>query len=155
MLENTVVLLLSSFYCATTITRLIISVAMVRAGYVSVSIIHRTLTWTTGSLKCTQMLMHSITHGDVRTSTEGPHRKLTLGEGSFAAPGTVRNFQLTGVGKCCSQLLSDGCWKMLFATFSCQALEIVVRNFQLIGVGTFCSKLSANGCWKVLFAAFI
>ena len=29
----------------------------------SVSIIHRTLTWTTGSLTCSQMLMHAIAHG--------------------------------------------------------------------------------------------
>ena len=32
----------------------------VHAGYVSVSINHRTLTWTTGSLTCTQMLMRAI-----------------------------------------------------------------------------------------------
>ena len=30
---------------------------------VSVSIVHRTLTWTTGSLTCAQMLMHAIAHG--------------------------------------------------------------------------------------------
>ena len=38
-------------------------VAIVRAGYVRVAIIHRTLTWTTGSLTCAQMLMHAIAHG--------------------------------------------------------------------------------------------
>ena len=36
-------------------------------GVLSVSIIHRTLTRTTGSLACGQMLMHAIAHGDVRT----------------------------------------------------------------------------------------
>ena len=36
-------------------------------GVFSVSIIHRTLTRTTGSLTCAQMLMHAITHEGVRT----------------------------------------------------------------------------------------
>ena len=39
----------------------------VHAGCFSVSIFHRTLTRTTGSLTCAQMLMHAIAHGDVRT----------------------------------------------------------------------------------------
>ena len=34
----------------------------VHAKYLSVSIIHRTLTWTTGSLTCKQMLMQAIAH---------------------------------------------------------------------------------------------
>ena len=34
----------------------------VHAGCFSVSLIHRTLTWTTGSFTCTQMLMHAIAH---------------------------------------------------------------------------------------------
>ena len=39
----------------------------VHAGSFSVSIIHRTLTWTTRSLTCAQMLIHAIAHGGVRT----------------------------------------------------------------------------------------
>ena len=39
----------------------------VHAGCFSVSIIHRTLIWTTGSLTCAQMLMHALAHGGVRT----------------------------------------------------------------------------------------
>ena len=39
----------------------------VHAGCFSVSIIHRTLTWTTGSLTCAQMLMHAIAHRDVQS----------------------------------------------------------------------------------------
>ena len=35
----------------------------VHSGCFSVPIIHRTLTWTTGSLTCAQMLMQAITHG--------------------------------------------------------------------------------------------
>ena len=35
----------------------------VHAGCLSVSIIHRTLAWITGSLTCAQMLMHAIAHG--------------------------------------------------------------------------------------------
>ena len=35
----------------------------VHAGYVSVSIIHRPLTWSTGSLTRAQMLMHAIANG--------------------------------------------------------------------------------------------
>ena len=38
----------------------------VHAGCCRVSIIHRTLTWTTGSLTCAQMSMHAIAHGGVR-----------------------------------------------------------------------------------------
>ena len=37
------------------------------AGCFSISIIHRTLTWTTGSLTCAQMLMHAVAHGGVQT----------------------------------------------------------------------------------------
>ena len=39
----------------------------VHAGCFSVSIIHRTLTWTTGSLTYAQLLMHAIAHEGVRT----------------------------------------------------------------------------------------
>ena len=39
----------------------------VHAGCFSVSVIHQTLTWTTGSLTCAQMLMHAIAHRGVRT----------------------------------------------------------------------------------------
>ena len=39
----------------------------VHAGCFSVSKIHPTLTWTTGSLTCAQMLKHAIAHGGVRT----------------------------------------------------------------------------------------
>ena len=39
----------------------------VHTGCFIVSIIHRTLTWTTGSLTCAQMLMHAIAHGGIRT----------------------------------------------------------------------------------------
>ena len=38
----------------------------VHAGCISVSIIHRTLTWTTVSLTCAHMLMHAIVHWGVR-----------------------------------------------------------------------------------------
>ena len=59
----------------------------VRAGYVCVAIIHRTLTWTPGSLSCAQMLMHAIAHRAVWTPKESLHWKLTLGRKSLAAPG--------------------------------------------------------------------
>ena len=39
----------------------------VHAGCYSVSIIHRTLTWTTGSLTCAQTLMHAFAHGGVQS----------------------------------------------------------------------------------------
>ena len=61
-------------------------VAMVRAGYVCVAIIHWPLTWTAGSLTCAQMLMRAIAHGGVRTPEESLHWKLTLGRKSFTAP---------------------------------------------------------------------
>ena len=38
----------------------------VHAGCFSVSIIHPTVTWTTGSLTCTQMFMHVIVHRSIR-----------------------------------------------------------------------------------------
>ena len=40
----------------------------VDAGCFSVSIIRRTLTWTTGSLMCPQMLTHAVAHGGGWTS---------------------------------------------------------------------------------------
>ena len=40
-------------------------VAVVRAGYVCVAVIHRTLAWTTGSLTWAQMLTHVVGHGGV------------------------------------------------------------------------------------------
>ena len=40
----------------------------VRAGCFSVSIIHQTQTWTTGSLTCTQMLMYAIAQRGVPTA---------------------------------------------------------------------------------------
>ena len=62
---------------------------MVHAGCVCVAIIHWTLTWTTGSLTCAQMLMHAIAHGGVRTRTpkESLHWKLTLGRKSLSTQG--------------------------------------------------------------------
>ena len=39
----------------------------VHAGCFSVSKIHQTLTWATGSLTCAQMLMHAFALGGVRT----------------------------------------------------------------------------------------
>ena len=39
----------------------------VHAGCFSVSVIHRTRTWTRGSLTFAHMLMHAIAHGGVRT----------------------------------------------------------------------------------------
>ena len=41
---------------------------MVHAGRFNVSRIHRTLTRTTGSLTCAQMLKHAIAHGGAQTS---------------------------------------------------------------------------------------
>ena len=39
----------------------------VHAGCFSVSITHRTLTWTRGSVTCAQILMHVIAHRGVQT----------------------------------------------------------------------------------------
>ena len=47
----------------------------------------QSLTQSTGSLSCAQMLMHAIAHGGVRTLKESVHWKLTLGRKSMAAPG--------------------------------------------------------------------
>ena len=51
----------------------------VHAGCFSVSIIHRTLTWTTGSLTCAQVLMHAFAHGGVRTHVRESALKLDSG----------------------------------------------------------------------------
>ena len=45
----------------------------VQARCFSGSIIRRTLTWATGSLTFTQVLMHAIAHGGVRTPYESLH----------------------------------------------------------------------------------
>ena len=62
-------------------------VTMVHAGCVCVAIIHWTLTWTTKSLTCTQMLMHGIGHRGAQATKESLHWKLTLERKSLAAPG--------------------------------------------------------------------
>ena len=41
---------------------------MVHAGCFSVSIIHQTLTWTTGSLKCARLLMHVNAHNPIKSN---------------------------------------------------------------------------------------
>ena len=78
----------------------------VQAGCFSVSIIHRTLTWTAGSLTCTQMLMHAIcTRGCADTGRESA-LKVDSGERekkSLAAPGN--RTRVSGVTvRCCNQL---------------------------------------------------
>ena len=52
----------------------------VHAGCFSVSIIHQTLTKTTGSLTCAQMLMHAIAHEGVRTHGRECALKLDSGK---------------------------------------------------------------------------
>ena len=51
----------------------------VHAGCFSVSIIHRTLTWTTGSLTCSQMFMHAIAHRGIRTHVRESALKVDSG----------------------------------------------------------------------------
>ena len=51
----------------------------VHAGCFSVSIIHRTLTWTTGSLTCALTLIHAIAHGGVRTHVRESALKVDSG----------------------------------------------------------------------------
>ena len=46
---------------------------------VCVSVIHRTLTWTTGSLTWAQMLMHATAHGGVRTHVRESALKVDSG----------------------------------------------------------------------------
>ena len=64
----------------------------VHAGCFSVSKIHRTLTWTTGSLMCAQILMHAIAHRSVRTHTiesalkVGSGRKISCRTGESSLP---------------------------------------------------------------------
>ena len=52
----------------------------VHAGCFSVSIVHRTLTWTTGSLTCAQMLKHAIAHGGCADALRESARKVGSGE---------------------------------------------------------------------------
>ena len=60
----------------------------VHAGCFSVSIFHRTLTRTTGSLTCAQMLMHAIAHRGVRTHVRESSLKVDWRRKKFlAAPG--------------------------------------------------------------------
>ena len=51
----------------------------VHAGCFCVSIIHRTLTWTSRSLTCAQMLMHATAHGGVRTHVRESALKVDSG----------------------------------------------------------------------------
>ena len=75
----------------------------VHVGCFSVSIIHWTLTWTTGSLTCARMLMHAIAHR-VTGTCKSLHWKLTLGEKSIAAPGNQTC--VSGMTVWCSNQLS-------------------------------------------------
>ena len=68
----------SSFHWVTTIIGYFVT--MVCARYMCVAIIHWTLTWTTGSLKCAQMLMHAIAPEGVLALKESLHWKLTRGK---------------------------------------------------------------------------
>ena len=77
---------------------------MVRAGYVRVAVIHRTLTWTIGYLSYAQMLMHAIAHQGVRAPYESLHENSTLGGKSLAAPGN--RTWVSGVPVRCSNPLS-------------------------------------------------
>ena len=49
------------------------------AGCFSVSIIHRPLTWTAGSLTCTQTLMHAIAHGECADTVRESALKVNCG----------------------------------------------------------------------------
>ena len=51
----------------------------VHAKCFSASIIHRTLTWTTGSLTCTQMLMHAIAQGGCTDTARESALKVEFG----------------------------------------------------------------------------
>ena len=51
----------------------------VHVGCCSVSIIHGTLTWTTGSLMCAQMLLHAIAQRGVHTRIRESALKVDLG----------------------------------------------------------------------------
>ena len=77
---------------------------MVCAGYAGVAIIHGTLTWTTGSLSCAQILMHVIAHRGVRTLKESLHWKLTLERKSLSALGNWTC--ISGMTVQCSNQLS-------------------------------------------------
>ena len=60
----------------------------VHAGCFSVSTIHWTLTWTTGSLTCAQMLMHVIAHRVYGwTHVRESELKVASGRKSLPAPG--------------------------------------------------------------------
>ena len=59
---------------------------MVPAGYVCVAIIRQTLTWTTGSLTCAQMLKHAIAHGGVQTHVRESALKVDSGRKKKALP---------------------------------------------------------------------
>ena len=60
---------------------------MVQAGCFSLSIIHQTLPWTTGSSTCAQVLMHVTEHGSVRTLEESALKASSGREKSLAALG--------------------------------------------------------------------
>ena len=76
----------------------------VHAGCFSVSIIHRTLTWTTGSLTCAQMLIHAIEHGGVRTHVRESVLKVESGRKIPSRPGESNC--VNGVTVRCSNQLS-------------------------------------------------
>ena len=61
--------------------------APVQAWCFSVSIIHQTLAWTTGSLTCVQMLMYANAQGGRTNNVRESALKADCGKKSFTAPG--------------------------------------------------------------------
>ena len=75
----------------------------VHAGSFNVSIIHRTLTWPTGSLTCAQMLMRAIAHEGCTDTVRESALKVDSGRKSLAALGNRTCVGSVPV-QCCNRL---------------------------------------------------
>ena len=109
----------------------------VHAGCFSISIIHRTPTWTTGSLTCAQTLIQAVAHGGVRTHTRESALKVDSGrkipcrtrESNLHQPGDGLMLQATSYIPTIKQLNELCCLRLLGgpSSFKSWNLEPVVR----------------------------
>ena len=98
------------------------------AGCFSGSIIHRTLTRTTGSLTCLLMLMRAIAHGGVRTPLERLPWKWTFGEKSIAASGNWTCISGVSVWRSTCWLSSPPCVRSVIMTSRRRAVSWQLWN---------------------------
>ena len=139
----------SSFRWATTTINLLFSLLTVCTGYVCVTIIHRTLTRTTGSLSCAQMLIKRLHTGVYE------HRKRVCTESWLWEKNPLPH---RGIEPASAAWRSDALpnWATSHLIFGTRNLNFCVRSTQCGGWWTHCwswlqeSRQKAISCRKMV-----